>query len=129
MPPRDWTSGGSGPSRKGKRPLETGHGSKWSKNKIAPPFKQAEFDIIYGRGISKEADILDLGASLDIVDKSGAWYSFKDERIGQGRQNVRRFLEENTDIRDQIADLIKEKTGIKKDVQPPAEEPVEKKKK
>ena len=99
------------------------------KNKIAPPFKQAEFDIIYGKGISKEADILDLGVSLDVVDKSGAWYSFKDERIGQGRQNVRRFLEENTDIRDQIASIITEKTGIKKDVQPPEEEPAEKKKK
>ncbi len=99
------------------------------KNKIAPPFKQAEFDIIYGKGISKETDILDLGVSLDVVDKSGAWYSFKDERIGQGRQNVRRFLEENTDIRDQIADLIMEKTGMKKNEQDQEEEPAEKKKK
>ena len=83
------------------------------KNKIAPPFKQAEFDIIYGQGISKEADILDLGVSLGVVDKSGAWYSFQDERIGQGRQNVRRFLSENVDIRDSIADLIMEKTELK----------------
>ena len=84
------------------------------KNKIAPPFKDAEFDIVYGEGISKEGDILDLGASLGIVEKSGAWYSFGDERIGQGRQNVKRFLAEHTDIRDKIADLVREKTGLKK---------------
>jgi recombination protein RecA len=84
------------------------------KNKIAPPFKDAEFDIIYGEGISREGDILDLGASLGVVEKSGAWYSFGDERIGQGRQNVKRFLAEHTDIRDKIADLVREKTGLKK---------------
>ena len=82
------------------------------KNKIAPPFKDAEFDIIYGLGISKEGDILDLGASLDIVEKSGAWYSFNGERIGQGRENVKRFLNENKDIRDRIATLVKEKLGL-----------------
>jgi len=91
------------------------------KNKIAPPFKDAEFDIIYGEGISKEGDILDLGASLGIVEKSGAWYSFGDERIGQGRQNVKRFLAENTDIRDKIADLVREKTGLKKVKEEPLE--------
>ena len=84
------------------------------KNKIAPPFREAEFDIIYGLGISKEGDILDLGAELNIIDKSGAWYSFENERIGQGRENVKKFLSENTDIRDRIADLIREKTGLKK---------------
>jgi recombination protein RecA len=84
------------------------------KNKIAPPFKIAEFDIIYGHGISKEGDILDLGVSLDVVEKSGAWYSFDGERLGQGRENVKKFLAENTDIRDKIADLVKEKTGLKK---------------
>jgi recombination protein RecA len=82
------------------------------KNKVAPPFKDAEFDIIYGEGISKEGDILDLGVSLDIVEKSGAWYSFGEDRIGQGRQNVKRFLAENIDIRDKIAGLILEKTGL-----------------
>ena len=85
------------------------------KNKVAPPFKNAEFDIIYGEGISKEGDILDLGVSLDIVEKSGAWYSFNGDRIGQGRQNVRRFLIENTDIRDNIADQILKKSGLRKD--------------
>ena len=82
------------------------------KNKVAPPFKDAEFDIIYGEGISKEGDILDLGVSLGIVEKSGAWYSFEEDRIGQGRQNVKRFLAENIDIRDKIAGLILEKTGL-----------------
>jgi recombination protein RecA len=83
------------------------------KNKIAPPFKDAEFDILYGKGISKEGDILDLGVDLGIVEKSGAWYSFGEERIGQGRENVRRFLSENQDIRDQIASMVMEKTGLK----------------
>ncbi|MBN1626787.1 MAG: recombinase RecA [Deltaproteobacteria bacterium] len=84
------------------------------KNKIAPPFREAEFDIIYGQGISREGDILDLGAELNIIEKSGAWYSFENERIGQGRENVKRFLAENTDIRERIADLIREKTGLKR---------------
>jgi recombination protein RecA len=84
------------------------------KNKIAPPFREAEFDIIYGTGISKEGDILDLGTSFDIVEKSGAWYSFKGERMGQGRENAKKFLAENVDIRNQVVDLIKEKTGLKK---------------
>lgn len=82
------------------------------KNKIAPPFKQAEFDIIYGQGISKEGDILDLGVEMDLVEKSGAWYSFEGERIGQGRENVKKFLAENTDIRDRIAELVREKAGL-----------------
>ena len=84
------------------------------KNKIAPPFKMAEFDIIYGQGISKEGDILDLAVSLDIVEKSGAWYSFDGERLGQGRENVKKFLFENQDIREQISTLVKEKIGLKK---------------
>jgi recombination protein RecA len=83
------------------------------KNKIAPPFKDAEFDILYGKGISKEGDILDLAVGLGIVEKSGAWYSFGEERIGQGRENVRRFLSENQDIRDRIASMVMEKTGLK----------------
>lgn len=85
------------------------------KNKIAPPFKQAEFDIIFGHGISKEGDILDLGVDLDIVDKSGAWYSFQDQRIGQGRENVKEFLAENTDIRDRIAELVIQKLSPEKE--------------
>ncbi|MGE5842768.1 MAG: recombinase RecA [Deltaproteobacteria bacterium] len=84
------------------------------KNKIAPPFREAEFDIIYGTGISKEGDILDLGTSFDILEKSGAWYSYKGERMGQGRENAKKFLTENSDIRNQVVDLIKEKAGLKK---------------
>jgi len=84
------------------------------KNKIAPPFKEAEFDIIYGKGISKEGDILDLGVSLEIVEKSGAWYSFDGDRMGQGRENVKKFLSENHDIMERISTSVMEKTGIKK---------------
>jgi len=95
------------------------------KNKVAPPFKNAEFDIIYGEGISKEGDILDLGVSLDIVEKSGAWYSFAGDRIGQGRQNVKRFLAENVDIRDNIADQILKKTGLRKEPEEKEQKPEE----
>jgi recombination protein RecA len=84
------------------------------KNKIAPPFKTAEFDIIYGHGISKEGDVLDLGVSLEIVEKSGSWYSFEGERIGQGRENVKKFLIENKDIMERISTLVMEKAGLKK---------------
>jgi recombination protein RecA len=89
------------------------------KNKIAPPFKEAEFDIIYGHGISKEGDILDLGVSLDIVEKSGAWYTFEGERIGQGRENAKKFLIENEDIKNRLAELVRVKTGLKKPVAAP----------
>ena len=68
------------------------------KNKIAPPFKEAEFDILYGQGISKEGDLIDLGVAADIVEKSGSWYSYGKERIGQGRENARNFLLENKEI-------------------------------
>jgi recombination protein RecA len=84
------------------------------KNKIAPPFKEAEFDIIYGTGISREGDILDLATAMNLVEKSGAWYSFDGERLGQGRENVKKFMVENTDIRDRIVNLIKEKSGLRK---------------
>jgi len=83
------------------------------KNKIAPPFKEAEFDIVYGHGISKEGDILDLGVSLGIIEKSGSWYSTNGERMGQGRENVKKFLAENSDIREDISDQIQVKTGLK----------------
>ena len=84
------------------------------KNKIAPPFKEAEFDIIFGTGISKEGDILDLAVSSGLVEKSGAWYSYDGERLGQGRENARKLLAENMDVRDKIAVAVKEKIGLKK---------------
>ena len=83
------------------------------KNKIAPPFKEAEFDIIFGTGISKEGDILDLAVSSGLVEKSGAWYSYGGERLGQGRENAKKLLAENTDVRDKIAVAVKEKIGLK----------------
>ena len=91
------------------------------KNKIAPPFKEAEFDIIYGQGISREGDILDLGVTHNIVDKSGAWLSFENERIGQGRENARRFLKEHPETRDKIAELVIAKLGFKRPAAYPAQ--------
>ena len=77
------------------------------KNKVAPPFKQAEFDILYNEGISREGEIIDLGVKLDIVEKSGAWYSYNTDRIGQGKDNVRNFLKENPDIAADIEGRIR----------------------
>jgi len=78
------------------------------KNKVAPPFKEAEFDIIYGQGISKEGNILDIGVNLDIINKSGAWFSYNGQRIGQGRENVKQFLKENKHIADEIEKKIRD---------------------
>ena len=83
------------------------------KNKLAPPFKVAEFDIMYGEGISKEGDILDMATALNIVDKSGAWYSFAGERMGQGRENVKAFLKEHPDIRTDIERKVRAEYGLK----------------
>ena len=83
------------------------------KNKLAPPFKVAEFDIMYGQGISREGDILDMATALDIVDKSGAWYSYAGERMGQGRENVKVFLSEHPDICSDIESKVREAYGLK----------------
>ena len=82
------------------------------KNKLAPPFREAEFDIIFGEGISREGDVLDLAAENSIIEKSGAWYSFKGDRLGQGRDNSRVFLKENSDIMAQIETEVRAKLGI-----------------
>lgn len=82
------------------------------KNKIAPPFRQAEFDIMYGQGISHEGCLVDIGTDLDIIDKSGAWYSYNGERLGQGRENAKEFLKENTAIAIEIERKIREKLNI-----------------
>lgn len=84
------------------------------KNKLAPPFKETEFDIIFGEGISSSGEILDMATNLEIIEKSGAWYSYRDTRLGQGRENVRRFLDENPDLREEIVSLIYEKMGVKR---------------
>jgi recombination protein RecA len=82
------------------------------KNKLAPPFREAEFDIIYGEGISKEGDLIDLGVAQNVVEKSGAWYSYKGERIGQGRDNARQFLKENSDVRKKIDLELRKAIGL-----------------
>jgi recombination protein RecA len=87
------------------------------KNKVAPPFRQAEFDILYNQGISIEGDLLDLGSDAGIVEKSGAWYSYEGERIGQGRENARRFLIEHPDVRERLADAVYAHHGIKRGIQ------------
>jgi recombination protein RecA len=84
------------------------------KNKIAPPFREVEFDIVFGEGISRVGDIVDLGVAENIVDKSGAWFSYKDERIGQGRENAKTFLKEHPDIAREIEEKILERAGILK---------------
>ena len=82
------------------------------KNKVAAPFREAEVDILYGHGISREGDLLDLGATEGIVEKSGAWYSFKGERLGQGRETARTFLKEHTDVRAKIDMAVRQKIGL-----------------
>ena len=77
------------------------------KNKVAPPFKQAEFDIMYGEGISKIGDLLDIAADVDIVKKSGSWYSYNDTKLGQGRENVKKFLEDNLDLTTEIDEKVR----------------------
>jgi recombination protein RecA len=84
------------------------------KNKLAPPFKDVEFDILYGTGISKEGEILDMGIEQQLVDKSGPWYAYGSERIGQGRENARIFLADNRDVLEEIKKKILEKSGLKK---------------
>ncbi len=82
------------------------------KNKVAPPFKKTEFDIMYGKGISYTGDVLDLAVTLDIVDKSGSWFSYGKERIGQGRENTKTFLDENKDILNEVANEVKSALGL-----------------
>ncbi|ALM83693.1 recombinase RecA [Bordetella sp. N] len=82
------------------------------KNKVAPPFKQAEFDIMYGTGISREGEIIDLGVQAGVVDKSGAWYSYSGERIGQGKDNVREYLKEHKEMAFEIENRVRENQGI-----------------
>jgi recombination protein RecA len=84
------------------------------KNKVAAPFREAEFDIIYGEGISREGDLIDLGVAQNLVEKSGSWYSYKGDRIGQGRENARQFLKDNPDIRQQLDTDLRKALGMAK---------------
>ena len=78
------------------------------KNKVAPPFREAEFDIVYGQGISKEGNILDMAVNLDIIEKAGSWFSYNGERIGQGRENVKKYLKENPDVLDEVEKKVRD---------------------
>jgi recombination protein RecA len=82
------------------------------KNKVAPPFKQAEFDIVYGQGISREGSLIDVGVDQTIIKKSGAWYTYEGDQLGQGKENVRNFLRDNPDLANEIEKKIKEKLGV-----------------
>ena len=82
------------------------------KNKLAPPFKEAQFEIIYGEGISKEGELIDLGTTSNVIEKSGTWYSYKDERMGQGKENAKQFLRDNPKIATAIEHSIKEHLGL-----------------
>jgi len=90
------------------------------KNKVAAPFREVEVDILYGQGISREGDLLDLGATHEVVEKSGSWFSYAGERLGQGRENARLFLKEHTDIRDKLDTAVRQKLGL---MEPPPVKP------
>jgi recombination protein RecA len=93
------------------------------KNKVASPFREAEFDIIYGEGVSREGDLLDLGVTHNIIEKSGSWFSYKGERVGQGRENVRQFLKDNPDIRVKIDVELRKSLGLNKNAEAEAAAP------
>jgi recombination protein RecA len=95
------------------------------KNKLAPPFKQAEFDILYGHGISREGGLIDMGVEQGFVRKSGAWYTYEGDQLGQGKENARAFMRDNPDLADELEKKIKEKLGVGPKVDAPAEPEVE----
>ncbi len=98
--------------RDGDSVIGSRHRVKVVKNKVAPPFKEAEFDVMHGEGISKEGDLLDLAVNQKIIDKSGTWFSYGSERLGQGRDNARKFLKDNPDIKRDIDHKVREKLGL-----------------
>ena len=118
-----------GAVKKGEEVLGNQTRVKVVKNKVAPPFRKAEFDILYNEGISKEGELIDMGVEHQIVDKSGAWYSYNVERIGQGRDNVREFLRSNPDIASDIENVVRQKMGLdslgSSDVSAPESAPAE----
>jgi recombination protein RecA len=102
----------TGNIKKGEEVIGSETKVKVVKNKVSPPFKTAEFDILYGEGISREGEIIDMGVEAQILDKSGAWYAYKGEKIGQGKDNAREFLRENADIAREIENRVREAMGI-----------------
>ncbi len=109
----------------GKDPVAVGNRTrvKVVKNKLAPPFREIEFDILYGQGISRSGDLIDLGSELGIVEKSGAWFSFGSDRIGQGRENAKAYFEQHPEIMDKVEAMILAKHGIKRSVVAPVAAP------
>jgi recombination protein RecA len=101
-----------GSIKKGDEVIGSETRAKVVKNKVAPPFKQAEFDILYGEGISREGEIIELGVNHRIIEKSGAWYSYKGDRIGQGKDNVREYLKEHEEMAKEIESRIREAVGV-----------------
>jgi recombination protein RecA len=101
-----------GSIKKGEEVIGSETRVKVVKNKVAPPFKTADFDILYGEGVSREGEIIDLGVAAKIVDKSGAWYAYKGEKIGQGKDNSREFLRENANLAHEIENRIRESLDI-----------------
>ncbi|MDQ2991692.1 MAG: recombinase RecA [Candidatus Eremiobacteraeota bacterium] len=102
----------TGSIKKGEEVIGSETKVKVVKNKVAPPFKVAQFDILYGEGISREGEVIDLGAELNIVDKSGSWYSYGGDRIGQGKDNAREYLRSNPDVALEIENKIRENKGV-----------------
>ena len=102
----------TGSIKKGEEVIGSETRVKVVKNKVAPPFKQAEFDILYGEGISREGEVVDLGSTHNIVEKSGAWYSYNGDRIGQGKDNAREYLRERPEVALEIENKIREKLGV-----------------
>src|SRR5258708_26540873 len=99
-------------SKEGDKVVGSRTRAKVVKNKVAAPFREAEFDIVYGEGISREGDLIDLGVDKGVLEKSGTWISFGGERMGQGRENARVFLKENKDIRDKLENTLRKKLEI-----------------
>ena len=102
----------TGSIKKGEEPIGNETRVKVVKNKVSPPFKQAQFDILYGQGISREGEIIDMGVEAKVVEKSGAWYAYQGEKIGQGRDNARTFLRENPELAREIENKVRESLGI-----------------
>ncbi|MBZ4681646.1 recombinase RecA [Thermodesulfobacterium sp.] len=111
--------------KEGQEPLGHRVKVKVVKNKLAPPFKEVEFDIYFGEGISKEAELVDLGVEMEVIEKSGSWFSYQGERLGQGKENVRKLLKENKQLALEIENRIREMAGLPL-IKTPSEKPVEK---
>ncbi len=112
MPPSVSTSAASGQIKDRDEVIGNQTRVKVVKNKVAPPFRQVEFDMIYGEGISKTGELIDLGVKANVIDKAGSWFSYGSQRIGQGRENARKFLKDNPAIAHEIEDTVRKNAGL-----------------